>query len=837
MATAVERLQFLLTMDSSGAIKGFKNVGNTADKELGKAKTGLDKLSYGLTRTGAGAIAMATVLGGGLIKAAVSFEHAAIAAGKFSDATGMSIEQSSRWIVVARQTSTDATALQTAFTKLDRAIGKSPEKFAEFGIEIAKNSRGATDVNQTFLNMVDRLNSIPDPAKRAEIAATLMGRGWQATAELIAKGSGYIGQALSNVDASQVFDAGARSKAEQMRKAMVDLGNAGKDLQFNLAQGAIPVISTLAHVLSTGIKGFSELNVVSHGSVGAFASVATAALGAGGAVSLAAGQFLKLKERFITTTEAGTSVLSGFGKMAIGLGAVTAALTIGSMAWEAATKKKREAAARTAEVSKALGDEVMNLIHEKNAVDGARVGFEALSNTLTTVGKDGTKLSTAMGELGLTNRDAAQTLADFKLSGDKGYETLRKLAVGAGVGAGAADRLAAAISANDVQFEDSAFKAMGLTDAHLSVAHALMEVRDQAQKTDIFKDMNDAIWKMASSGTAGQKALKKVNDEIGSGTDKATVAERYKRLSTELYGLPDAANAAAGGVGEIKDPVYESGKAVVSFTDSIAALGLMTASQIPVTDMLNGLFATEAAKTKAAADMTAYLAEELDKNTKKTLDAIDAEAAYADSIVASKEVVKTYNQAIKDAKGDQDKINAANADAVKQYKDLAAPIVDLEKSHLHLKDAQDEAAASALLTARYFRNEAKDVGIDSPLGKALIEHATLLENIKPEVKTRVLLEIDKVGYGMPGLITGAKAGGGPVSAGGTYLVGEKGPELLTMGSSSGSITPNNALGGAGNTFNIHVSAPQGQDPYTWGQAIVKAIKAFERTNGPVFKAA
>lgn len=38
--------------------------------------------------------------------------------------------------------------------------------------------------------------------------------------------------------------------------------------------------------------------------------------------------------------------------------------------------------------------------------------------------------------------------------------------------------------------------------------------------------------------------------------------------------------------------------------------------------------------------------------------------------------------------------------------------------------------------------------------------------------------------------------GGPVSAGGSYLIGEEGPEMLTMGRDSGYITPNNKLGGA-----------------------------------------
>ena len=50
-------------------------------------------------------------------------------------------------------------------------------------------------------------------------------------------------------------------------------------------------------------------------------------------------------------------------------------------------------------------------------------------------------------------------------------------------------------------------------------------------------------------------------------------------------------------------------------------------------------------------------------------------------------------------------------------------------------------------------------------------------------------------------IAGARAEGGPVASGKTYLVGEKGPELFTA-QSSGNITANSALGGGNITVNI-----------------------------------
>jgi hypothetical protein len=76
------------------------------------------------------------------------------------------------------------------------------------------------------------------------------------------------------------------------------------------------------------------------------------------------------------------------------------------------------------------------------------------------------------------------------------------------------------------------------------------------------------------------------------------------------------------------------------------------------------------------------------------------------------------------------------------------------------------------------------------------------------------------GLSIPGLATGGMA-----SAGGTYLVGERGPELLTMGARSGYVTPNHALGGGG-PININVN---GADP----NEVVRALQAYVRQSGPV----
>jgi len=58
--------------------------------------------------------------------------------------------------------------------------------------------------------------------------------------------------------------------------------------------------------------------------------------------------------------------------------------------------------------------------------------------------------------------------------------------------------------------------------------------------------------------------------------------------------------------------------------------------------------------------------------------------------------------------------------------------------------------------------------------------------------------------GFLGGLFGRRASGGPVSAGGAFLVGERGPEILQMGSRGGNIIPNNKIGG-GTVNNITIN--------------------------------
>jgi len=77
-----------------------------------------------------------------------------------------------------------------------------------------------------------------------------------------------------------------------------------------------------------------------------------------------------------------------------------------------------------------------------------------------------------------------------------------------------------------------------------------------------------------------------------------------------------------------------------------------------------------------------------------------------------------------------------------------------------------------------------------------------------------------------------KERGGPVSAGGTYVVGERGPEILQMGSKGGNVVPNSKIGGGDsitNNISISVDATNTDvqsdgDGQALGQAIANAVQ-------------
>ena len=139
-------------------------------------------------------------------------------------------------------------------------------------------------------------------------------------------------------------------------------------------------------------------------------------------------------------------------------------------------------------------------------------------------------------------------------------------------------------------------------------------------------------------------------------------------------------------------------------------------------------------------------------------------------------------------------------------------------------DSLSEAVTATDKLNNAFKNIANSIENDIKEGiKGLIKRTSTLADLLNKVADKFLdLAIDQAfgsfgGGGIFGFLGNIfKANGGPVAGGNPYIVGEKGPELFVP-KSSGTIVPNNQLGGGGSTsvvVNVDASgtSAEGDEP-------------------------
>jgi len=256
MATVTERLAFLVSLDADQAVKGFEKVGSSADQNLSKMQRGSQAV---FNTVKAHALEFAAAGGAALIgfaaKGVSAFQDLALSAGKFSDATGVGVEDASRWIEVAGDIGVSTEAVQGSIMKMNKAIADG--KLDEFGDSIVRASDGTIDANATFQNLVTTIGGIEDPTKRALAAQTAFGRGYGEIAELMNMSATDLASALGSVSDAKVIDDKELKKARDFRAAMDELTDKVGDVALKIGGALVPALISAIEKIE-GFAGFAS---------------------------------------------------------------------------------------------------------------------------------------------------------------------------------------------------------------------------------------------------------------------------------------------------------------------------------------------------------------------------------------------------------------------------------------------------------------------------------------------------------------------------------------------------------------------------------------------------
>ncbi len=786
-----EALRLVIDADARGAVHGIEQVGRTADRELGRSQQNLDRWGSRLTSVGAGLVSFGAVAAYGLHSAAQAASDLGETVSKsntiFGNAAGKveDFAESAEKIGLSKRAALDAAS---GFGNLFTQVGLATDSAADMSIELTSlasdfasfHNADITEVIEAqtaaFRGEYDSLQRFVPTINAAAVQQRAMADSGKETAAALTdaeKATATYALMIEGAGAAlDDFDRTGDSAANRQRVLAANFEN----LKASIGEGALPVLEQIVGVASGGIDVFEGLNDATGGFLGKAATIATVmSLGIGG-LSLLAGQAIRARENLGALADGVRSLTGHVGGLKTAAGLAAGAAGIAGLAIAAIQ----------------LGDVLGEAISPIDTSDLNKLERDLLS--LGQGGRVGAELLSLAGDDLDGLADAFRRVADPAVANRARDAMTSVLSLGG-------DNQDLKQAREDIDAVDKALTQLASRDPEAAAA--------------TFEALTDALSEQGVSASTVRDLLDDYDSAVA-GIDTAEAVADSGELEGAMSGQAGATEEATSALQEYAetlqaqfDPLFGMISAQQGLRD--AQVGV-TEAQTALNEALAGGDATAIAEAQRAYD------DALFGSTQALVEAQSAQATLNDA-VARGDVSLTdaqdalYRWAINAGyTGEQAMIMAGQlgtATSAAQILDAQNPTVDIS--------ANDRASASISLV--------KDRLTDLD-GR----YATVTVN-------QVWRSIGEAfGFG------GGRAHGGPVSAGRLYEVAEQGrAELLEMGGrtylipgSDGTVVPAGASAGAGGggggsyVDNRTINIQTGSDP----QAVVEAIKRYERGNGP-----
>lgn len=381
------------------------------------AQSALDKVGAGAAETGG---LLSGVLAGGAAAAGVAiakmtadgvqqFLSLASETREYQRVAGGTSEQASQMVVAFREMGVATDTGATGMFKLSREVDSGNTALAKFGVEVAKNKDGTTDLNGTLLNVVDAYNATDDAAQKNAIAFAAFGRAGVSLLPILAKGRDGLHELWqAAADHGEIMSSADQQNAYDFKMALKGLTEAAQGLEIQMAKGLVPTLTNVAH-------GLTEVTDDANRLTGPFGGIQ-------GAVDAATKSF----QNFMPFSKSALDALHGdFGKIAGDLPIIGTGMdlvdghfrqALGSMIpllgeHKKATKDSADATTGLGDATTALGDATSGAADKMSALDTA---MQTLNDQMADGKTKADAFKTAMDALTGAPVDAEQATVKFK---------------------------------------------------------------------------------------------------------------------------------------------------------------------------------------------------------------------------------------------------------------------------------------------------------------------------------------------------------------------------------------------------------------------------------------
>jgi len=266
----------------------------TIGAKTGQFEKGMKGVSKQMKQVGIAAAAMGAAIVGSLALSVKSFVEAGDQIQKMALRTGFSTEALSELKFAAEISGASIESLEKAVKRMSTAILDAQDGLAETVRQLDRLKISVEDLQglspeEAFFKLANAIAELPDPLQRAAIAQRIFGRAGTELLPLLAEGAAGIQELREQArELGIVWDQEAAEAAARLNDRMTELKASFKGLQFAVAEGLIPEITTLTGGLGDLISKFSQW-AQQNPVVAALASKSALAFGA---ISLAAGGLL-----------------------------------------------------------------------------------------------------------------------------------------------------------------------------------------------------------------------------------------------------------------------------------------------------------------------------------------------------------------------------------------------------------------------------------------------------------------------------------------------------------------------------------------------------------------